>query len=136
MSDENTLETGSVGWMDLTVADAPRVRDFYREVAGWKVQDVAMKDDAGEYADFAMLAPGSGRGIAGVCHARGGNSDLPPVWLIYITVENLDASLEKVRAGRGKVLAGPKKLGGQAVYAVIEDPAGAACALFQALNGD
>jgi hypothetical protein len=136
MADSKTLEIGSIGWMDLTIADAPRGRDFYRDVVGWSVQDAGMRDMSGEYADYAMQAPGSGKAVAGVCHARGGNADLPPVWLIYITVENLEASLEKVRAGGGKVLGGPRSLGKQAVYAIIEDPAGAACALFQALDND
>ena len=31
---------GTFGWFDLTVDDAPRVRDFYREVVGWSPEDV------------------------------------------------------------------------------------------------
>jgi large conductance mechanosensitive channel protein len=27
---------GSIGWLDLTVEDAPRLRDFYSAVVGWK----------------------------------------------------------------------------------------------------
>jgi len=29
---------GRIGWLDLTVPDAPEVRDFYRQVVGWSVE--------------------------------------------------------------------------------------------------
>jgi hypothetical protein len=33
---------GTVGWFDLTVADADRVRDFYKAVVGWTTSAVPM----------------------------------------------------------------------------------------------
>lgn len=118
---------GRIVWTDLTVPNAEAIRDFYAEVVGWKPEPV----DMGDYADFNMTAPGSGDPAAGVCHARGANVELPPVWLVYITVANLDRSLEACRAKGGDVLIGPKGMGGEARYAVIRDPAGAVCALYQ-----
>lgn len=117
---------GSIGWIDLTVEDAGRLRDFYREVAGWEAGDA----DMGGYSDYFMSPPG-GDAVAGVCHARGGNADLPPYWLIYIVVADLDQSIEGCRANGGEVIAGPKSMG-DARYCVIRDPAGAVCALYQA----
>jgi hypothetical protein len=117
---------GSIGWFDLTVEDAPRLRDFYAAVVGWTVQDVPM----GDYADFAMTDPATGEGRAGICHARGGNAGLPPSWLAYVVVSDLDASLASARALGGRVLAGPKAMG-EDRYAVLVDPAGAAFALWQ-----
>ena len=46
----------------------------------------------GGYADYCMNEPESGQTIAGVCHARGVNANLPPQWLLYITVANLETS--------------------------------------------
>ncbi len=116
---------GSIGWHDLTVSDAESVRDFYQAVAGWEPSPVDMDG----YADFSML-DAEANAVSGVCHARGINADLPPQWLMYITVENLDASLTDCRAAGGKVLHGPRLSHG-AKLAVIEDPAGAVCALHQ-----
>ncbi len=127
MSDANAPAVGSIGWIDLTVADAPGVRDFYAAVAGWKASEVAM----GEYSDFTMHEPGSGKAVTGVCHARGENADLPAQWIVYIIVADLDASLAECRARGGAVVSGPKKMGPVARYAVIRDPAGAVAALFQ-----
>ena len=120
-------QTGSIAWLDLTVEDAPRVRDFYRRVVGWAASEVTM----GDYSDFVMHRPTDGAEIAGVCHARGANADLPPAWLVYITVADLDTSLERCRELGGEVVAGPRDLGAHGKFAVIRDPAGAATALIE-----
>ena len=45
MSDEKKPERGTVGWLDLTVENAGEIRDFYREVVGWKSDTVDMGDE-------------------------------------------------------------------------------------------
>ena len=117
---------GSVNWFDLTVKDAPGIRNFYAKVAGWKPSAFAM----GGYEDYCMTTPADGKTVAGICHARGENAKLPPRWLIYITVKNLASSLKQCRALGGKVLVRPRHAGNGRI-AVIRDPAGAVAALFQ-----
>ena len=117
---------GTIGWIDLTVDDAEGVRDFYAEVTGWRPEPVVM----GGYDDYNMVAPGTGEPAAGVCHARGANAGLPTAWMIYIVVEDLDASVDACRANGGEVVAGPRAVGGDR-YCVIRDPAGAVAALYQ-----
>lgn len=117
---------GSIGWIDLTVPDAERVRDFYAAVAGWRPAPV----DMGGYSDYSMSPPGSKKAVAGVCHKRGGNAVIPSAWIIYIIVANLTASLRKCRKLGGKVIVPTRKMGSSR-YAMIADPAGAVCALFQ-----
>jgi predicted enzyme related to lactoylglutathione lyase len=119
-----TPEPGSVSWQDLTVADAEAVRDFYQAVVGWAPESLPM----GGYSDFVMSSEGTP--VAGICHARGANADLPPVWLIYITVEDLDHSLDECQRVGGSLVSAPRSYGGGR-YCVIKDPAGALCALYQ-----
>ena len=59
------------------------------------------------------------------------HADLPPQWLIYITVANVEKSAEQCVALGGKVLAGPRPMGDHGRVAVIQDPAGAVAALFE-----
>lgn len=127
MSDTPAQLPGTIGWMDLTVDAADTVRDFYAAVAGWTPQPLSM----GDYSDYVMATPDSGQGVAGVCHARGPNAGLPPVWIPYIVVVNLDASLAECAARGGTIVAPPRAAGGTARYAVIRDPAGAVAALYQ-----
>lgn len=125
------ITPGAIVWTDLTVPQAELVRDFYGSVIGWSHEPVSM----GSYNDFSMVPPGTQAPVAGICHARGVNESLPPVWLVYIAVERLDESLERCRALGGTVVVPPRPVGNQGRYAVIRDPAGAVAALYEALEG-
>ena len=48
---------GTVQWVDLTVPDAGRVRDFSQPVVGWTPAPV----DMGSHEDFNMVAPSTGK---------------------------------------------------------------------------
>ena len=64
MSDSNKPEIGSITWFDLTVKNVEEVKEFYSKVVGWKAKPVAM----GDYNDFNMNSPESGKTNAGICH--------------------------------------------------------------------
>jgi predicted enzyme related to lactoylglutathione lyase len=127
VSDQRKASIGSITWTDLTIENAEQVRDFYSAVVGWTASGV----DMGGYNDFNMNDPETGNPIAGVCHARGGNANLPPVWLIYVNVEDIDRSVARCVELGGQVISGPKVMGGHGRYCVIRDPAGATLALFE-----
>ncbi len=118
---------GAILWTDLTVADAVAAQEFYTKVVGWVPQGLDMSG----YQDFMMNSPSTSEPVAGICHARGGNANLPPVWLLYFGVENLDSSLEHCQASGGKQVGELRKYGENGRFAVIQDPSGAFCALFQ-----
>lgn len=120
-----TPRPGGIEWVDLTVDDAEAIRDFYAAVTGWTPSPVRMQD----YADYVMRAA-DGTDVAGICHARAGNADLPPQWLVYITVEDLDHSVEECLRLGGSLVVLPRSLGGGR-FCVIKDPAGAVSALYQ-----
>ena len=126
MADAPKTPSGSIAWVDLTVPDAEGVRDFYQAVAGWEFQGC----DMGGYEDFSMMPAGTDQPVAGICHARGGNAEMPPQWMIYITVPDLDAAVATCKEKGGEVLVGPK--GESMRFCVIRDPAGAVSALFEA----
>ena len=130
MAEDEKLEIGSIIWADLTIPNAEEVKEFYTNVIGWKPEPVVM----GEYNDYSMNSPDSGRTIAGVCHSKGVNADLPPQWLLYFTVKDVDNSAELCKKGGGKVIAGPRNMGKYGRYCVIQDPAGAVAALFSPLE--
>jgi len=117
---------GTIAWHDLTVADAGSLRDFYSKVVGWRAESVSM----GEYDDYAMATPRTGESVAGVCHARGTNADLPAQWLMYVIVADVESSARTCAELGGKVVVSVRPLmGGR--FCVIEDPAGAVLAMYQ-----
>lgn len=117
-------QPGAILWWDLSIPDATPIRDFYTAVVGWNAEPVEM----GGYADFAMKIADTDQVAAGICHARGENAGLPPVWLPYIAVPDMAAALATCRALGGQVIHGPRGIGAQTI-AVIQDPSGAWAAL-------
>ena len=119
-------DIGNIGWIDMTVANAEDVRDFYATVVGLKPEEVSM----GDYSDYNMTMPSSGTPVCGICHARGSNAELPSGWLVYFVVAEVEKSLAACEAHGGKVLIEPRGLAGGR-FCVIEDPGGATAALYQ-----
>jgi predicted enzyme related to lactoylglutathione lyase len=123
-------DIGEIVWVDLTIPDAEKVREFYLSVVGWEVSAF----DMGDYSDYVTMTPHKKESVAGICHARGSNANLPPSWIIYIKVKNLDASLDAARANGGEIVAGPKEFGA-ARFCVLKDPAGAVFAVMEGEAG-
>jgi predicted enzyme related to lactoylglutathione lyase len=126
MSDGTKPPAGSIGWIDLTVKEAGTVRDFYRELAGWRAEPV----DMGGYADFTMFPAEGEQPVGGICHARGTNAAMPAQWMLYITVDDADACAARCEALGGKVRVAPRDMGSHGRYCVLEDPGGAVAAFF------
>ena len=127
MAKQTKRDSGHPEWMDFTVKNAPKVRDFYRSVLGWEFE----KLDMGGYSDYVMRPRGEKKGVAGICHARGMNAKLPPVWLLYFTVPDLDLALVSCRRKKGKRVAPIRGEKGKGRFCVIRDPGGAFCALYE-----
>ena len=126
MADAPAAGIGKVVWHDLTVTNAVEVRDFYKAVIGWTSDDV----DMGGYADFNMQSGDAGETVAGICHARGENAKQPPVWMVYLSVADIEVSTAMVVELGGKLLTPIKGEPGAGAYCVIQDPAGAIVALY------
>ncbi len=118
---------GTIGWIDLTVDDAVGVKEFYESVIGWSSSGVSL----GDYEDFCVHPPGNEQPLAGICHKRGENKRMPSQWMVYVTVEDLDASMTRCEELGGKVIVRDRDMGSHGRMAVIQDPAGAVCAIVQ-----
>lgn len=115
---------GTIVWHDLTVKNATEVKEFYKQVVGWDSTD----HDMGGYNDYNINLPGTGDTVAGICHARGSNANLPAQWLTYVQVDDVNECAEKCKQLGGTILDGPRKMAGSN-FCVIKDPAGAVLAL-------
>jgi predicted enzyme related to lactoylglutathione lyase len=124
MAQTEKQAVGAILWRDLTVPDAESIRQFYCEVVGWK----SAPQDMGGYNDFNIIAPETGETVAGISHARGENARVPPQWLIYIAVADVEQSIARCRELGGRVVDGPRMMAGSR-FCVIQDPAGAVAAL-------
>jgi predicted enzyme related to lactoylglutathione lyase len=120
-------EVGSFGWNELQTRDMPAAKDFYSKVFGWGAKDNPMPQ-GGSYTEWQL----NGKSIAGGMEM--GDmipAQVPPNWLVYFVVDNADTSLAKAQELGAKVLMPPMDIDiGR--FAVLQDPQGAAFAIFAA----
>jgi uncharacterized protein len=120
-------EPGSFGWNELATRDIAAAKDFYGKVFGWGYKDSAMPQ-GGSYTEWQLNGKSIGGGME-----MGENypPQVPPHWLVYFVVEDADLSTAKAEELGAKVLMPPMDIQ-PGRFSVLQDPQGAAFALFAA----
>lgn len=129
MSQVQTHTPGTFSWFELTTPDQAAAKAFYADLFGWGIHDHPM----GEGAVYTMLQI-EGQDVAAL-YQMGPNEQaqgIPPHWLPYVAVEDVEASMEKARRLGGTVVVGPVDVLDAGRLAVVVDPTGATIALWQA----
>lgn len=128
-------KAGHCRWNELATTDAPAAKDFYTRLLGWKSENAMPMGAAGDY----LFVECEGNTIGAINPMLGstawGQGGQPPMWLLYLGVEDIAGSLDAAKANGGTVLHGPHEVpGGDHVF-IARDPAGAAIA-FVGPKGD
>lgn len=111
---------GTVGWNELHAGNGLAAFDWYAELFGWsQVRDMDM-GPMGVYRLFSTGGPDAAGGMMTKMPEVSG-----PFWAFYFNVDALDAAIERVRTGGGKVLNGPMEVPGPMYVANCQDPQGA-----------
>ncbi len=118
--------SGRFVWRELVTPALDQSRSFYTDLFGWKV---ATMDMGG--APYTIYAQGDAQ-VAGMMAPD--MAGVPPFWLDYITVDDVDASRSAVIALGGKALTEGMDIPNMGRFAVVQDPAGATFALFSSLT--
>jgi predicted enzyme related to lactoylglutathione lyase len=111
-------EAGALCWAEVNTREAPRARDFYATIFG--LQGERMPGDMMEYYTLSS----GGRARAGVLQMTAQWGDLPPHWMVYLAVDDVDAAAAKIQALGGKCHHGPFDTPYGRI-AVVGDPQGA-----------
>ena len=106
-------------WYDVMTTDIPAAQKFYCDVVGWTAED--MSGSGQPYVVFHA----AGRGVAGLMPIPHDAAGMPPAWMGYILVEDLDAKIEALKAAGGVLHKGPITIDGVIRFAVVSDPQGA-----------
>lgn len=116
MTDFTPPPIGTMVSIENTSDNADQVRDFYTSVLGWRVHTISM----GDYDDYVMMAP-DGAWVAGICHRRGPNADLPGGWIPCFRVASVEQALSDAVAKGGTQIGATRDAGPSSKYAVIQD---------------
>jgi predicted enzyme related to lactoylglutathione lyase len=108
-------------WYDVMTTDTKAARGFYCEVVGWGAQDSPAPG-----MDYTVLTM-NGQGVAGLMpipdDAR--ETGVPPMWMGYIAVDDVDEAAGRLEREGGKVHRAPTDVPGIIRFAVVADPQGA-----------
>jgi uncharacterized protein len=113
---------GRVGWHELLAADWEKALAFYGELFGWQKADA----DIGELGTYQLFSTG-GQTIGGMLTKP--PMIAAPFWLYYFNTADIDAAVQRVKAGGGHVLDGPLQVPGGSWIVQCTDPQGAVFAL-------
>ena len=116
-----TNKHGDFIWYELLTPDQDAARSFYEKVVGWTIDKSADNE-----MDYRMINSASGP-IAGsmTLTADMQSGGMPPCWLGYIAVDNVDDVVEATTAAGGAVHMEPHDLDGVGRIAFLADPSGA-----------
>ncbi len=76
-----------------------------------------------------------GRDIAGMMNPVDESEELGSRWTAYVSVEDIDASMDRARALGAEVVAGPDDVEGVGRTCLLRDPTGALIPLMQPATG-
>lgn len=112
---------GRFVWQDLVTTDAAAARRFYGALLGWEFGETTR---AGRPYLIARTSAGPVGGLVDVRDIK----DAASQWVSYVSVPDLDRTVQQVQAAGGKVIAPPATTeAGRA--SVVIDPQGAALGL-------
>lgn len=126
MNRHDVKNQGEFCWNELMTSDSAAAAEFYTEVFGWKILDEMNMGAAGVYRLFGI---GEER-LGGMMTSTKG-APMPPAWIYYTEISNLDAALMRATQKGAKVMNGPMDVPTGGRIAQLTDPQGAMFALHQ-----
>ena len=124
---ETPPEIGDASWHELMTTDAPAAMKFYGDLFGWQPGEAM---DMGEQGKYHIFNRPHGM-IGGMMNKPPAMANVPPHWMIYFRVPDIDAAVERVKANGGKILNGPMEVPGGSRIVNAMDPQGAGFSLHE-----
>ena len=130
MTDMTSYDHGTFSWVELSTTDPEGAKSFYSSLFGWKAEDMPAGDTGATYTMCKI----DGKYVSAIqqifeeMRAQG----VPPHWMSYVTVDDVDMSADKVPSLGGTVVVPPFDVMDVGRMAVIQDPTGATLSLWQA----
>jgi hypothetical protein len=124
MAERTEYPAGTPSWVDLGIPNAEEAAAFYGALFGWTAE-MDPRPEAGGYGIFTLRA----RSVAGLGPQM--NTDHPPFWNVYVSVDDAAATLAKVTAAGGEVVMGPMDVFDAGTMGVIRDSVGSFISIWQ-----
>lgn len=129
MSDVTTKIVSTVGWVEMAATKLDDAAKFYSEIFEWSGE--LMNQDSP--MPYSIMKAGNAT-VAGIYELTGEMKErgIPPHWLMYIIVEDVDETVKLIEKNKGKILQPAFDVDGVGRMAVVQDPAEAVFAIWSA----
>jgi len=121
---------GRFVWYDLMTVDPEAAQDFYGQLIGWGTQEYEGGDQPYTMWTNKEIPLGGVMKLPEEVRAAGA----PTHWMAYVSVENIERAVSKVKEAGGSVLHEATEIPGAGSFAVLADPQGAAFAIYKPAN--
>jgi predicted enzyme related to lactoylglutathione lyase len=118
-----------LGWNELVTKDVAQAKSFYSQLFGWESET----QDMGNGMEYTTIM-NKGRGNGGMIQMTEEWGDAPSQWMVYFSVADCDASIEKAKTLGASVHVPPQDIPEVGRFSMIQDPQGASLTLIQLVN--
>lgn len=117
--DAKLMKHGMFGWFELQTRDVAAAKKFYGALFGWTTAEMDVPG-----MPYTVVSSG-GEEIAGMMTIPAEAREMPPCWGIYISVDDVDASVRQAGSLGAAVVVPPTDIPSVGRFAVLRDPQGA-----------
>jgi predicted enzyme related to lactoylglutathione lyase len=125
MGERTSYTAGTFCWVELSTSDPDAAKVFYAQIFGWEFEDLPVGD--GMVYSMARLG---GKDVAALQPLRG--EGVPPNWLNYVAVDDVDAVAARAAALGATLVAPPFDVMESGRMALVADRQGGMLGLWQA----
>lgn len=120
------MKTGQFCWNELVTPDLAAAKKFYTDLLGWEYVDH-------EFGDMTYtIIKSQDNDVGGIWQIPSDKRDkIPPHWMAYILVENLDETLKKATQSGGTIKMPITHAAEMGRFFIMADPTGAYIAFWQ-----
>jgi predicted enzyme related to lactoylglutathione lyase len=124
-------EPGTFCWPELSTTDPAGAKKFYGELLGWSFHD----EDVGPDMVYSMSLKGDKNiGALYGLNEEMKSQGIPPHWLSYVSVANVDETAKKAQSLGATIIKEPFDVFDAGRMAVLQDPSDAVFAIWQPIK--
>jgi predicted enzyme related to lactoylglutathione lyase len=120
-------EPGTLCWAELDTTDMGSAEKFYTALFGWGVKRGGEAANETPYTEWQR----GGNSIGGMMTIPTEWGQVPPNWLVYFMVSDVDATAKKAGQLGGQSIVPPTDIPKAGRFSVVQDPQGAVFAVFK-----
>lgn len=111
--------------VELNTTDVDKAKQFYGKLFDWKLEDMPM---GGDFGNYTIIGVGEGTGGGMMKHPMPG---APSMWLSYVAVDDIKSATAKAKSLGAHVVRDVTEVSNMGWISIITDPTGAVVGLWQ-----